>query len=159
MKVLWAPWRMVYLSSVDEEDTCLFCRVAQEPPSVDNLVLVRTDHALLMMNKFPYNTGHLMVAPLRHVAAYEDLQDHELLAMDHLTQEALKLLRRVFSPHAFNLGMNLGRIAGAGIDQHLHLHIVPRWQGDTNFMPVIADTKVIPEALEATYRRLREALS
>lgn len=158
MNVLWAPWRMVYLSRVDEEDGCLFCRVAQEPPGENNLVLVRTDHALLMMNKFPYNSGHLMVAPIRHVANYEDLQDHELLAMDHLTQRALTLLRKVFSPHAFNLGMNLGRIAGAGIDQHLHLHIVPRWQGDTNFMPVIADTKVIPEALVDTYRRLKDAL-
>ena len=159
MKVLWAPWRMVYLSSVDEEKACLFCRVAEQTPSPENLLLVKTDHALLMLNKFPYNSGHLMVAPLRHVARYEDLRDEELLAMDHLTQKALRVLREVFSPHAFNLGMNLGRIAGAGIDQHLHLHIVPRWQGDTNFMPVIADTKVIPEALEATYVRLKDALT
>ncbi len=158
MKVLWAPWRMVYLSRVDEEQECLFCRVAKEPPGPENLLLVKTDHALLMLNRFPYNSGHLMVAPLRHVARYEDLRDEELLALDHLTQKALRALQKAFAPHAFNLGMNLGRIAGAGIDQHLHLHIVPRWQGDTNFMPVIANTKVIPEALEATYARLKDAL-
>jgi len=159
MNVLWAPWRMVYLSQVDEEKACLFCRLREEMPSPENLLLLKTEHALLMLNKFPYNSGHLMVAPLRHVARYEDLRDEELLSMDHLTQKALQVLREVFSPHGFNLGMNLGRIAGAGIDQHLHLHIVPRWQGDTNFMPVIADTKVIPEALAATYMRLKGALT
>ncbi len=158
MKTLWAPWRMVYLRRVDEESGCLFCRIQEEPPGPDNLVVLRSERSLLMLNRYPYNSGHLMVAPHRHVADFETLTPEELLDMNRLVQRAIRALKRAFSPHAFNIGMNLGRIAGAGIDQHLHLHVVPRWQGDTNFMPVIADTKVIPEALEATYQRIREAI-
>lgn len=159
MKTLWAPWRMVYLQKIGTEDACLFCWVQEKAPGPETLVVTQTSHALLMLNRFPYNSGHVMVAPRRHVADFESLTSEELLDINHLIQRAIRALKEAFSPHGFNLGMNLGRIAGAGIDQHLHLHVVPRWQGDTNFMPVIADTKVIPEALEATYERIREALA
>jgi ATP adenylyltransferase len=150
-KPLWAPWRLEYVEQADESTRCIFC----EPE--ETLVLHRGPLAFALLNRFPYTSGHLMVAPLRHVGEYDALTDAEALEIHHLATAGLDALRAVYSPHGHNLGWNLGRIAGAGIVEHVHLHVVPRWSGDTNFMPVLADVRVIPEALEESARRLREA--
>jgi len=154
MERLWAPWRMEYIRS-EQPPGCLFCRVASENRDRENLVLTRGEHAFIMLNAFPYNNGHLMVAPYHHIADYELLPEEILADLSRLTQHGIRGLKQAFSPDGFNVGMNLGRVAGAGIADHLHIHIVPRWNGDTNFMPVIAETKVLPEALQSTYDKLR----
>ena len=157
---LWAPWRLQYVSSTrGKPEGCLFCLRAQEPCSAENMVLWRNEHALVMLNAFPYTNGHLMVAPVRHTADMNDLSDAELLAIAHLVRECINLLREAYRPDGFNIGVNLGRAAGAGIEDHTHWHIVPRWNGDTNFMPVLADVRVIPDSLENTYTKLRQLLS
>jgi ATP adenylyltransferase len=150
-KPLWAPWRLEYVESVDERPGCIFC----EPE--DELVLHRGERAFALLNRFPYAGGHLMVAPVRHVGDYRELDDGEALEIHRLAADALRTLTAVYRPDGHNLGWNLGRVAGAGIVEHVHLHVVPRWSGDTNFMPVLADVRVIPEALAESGRRLREA--
>ncbi|MCS6831732.1 MAG: HIT domain-containing protein [Armatimonadota bacterium] len=157
---LWAPWRMQYVSSAREQpEECLFCVRAQEPCSAENMVLMRGTHAFVMLNAFPYTNGHLMVAPVRHTADMDELCDEELLDIMRLVRESVNLLRDAYHPDGFNIGVNLGRAAGAGIVDHIHWHIVPRWNGDTNFMPVLADVRVIPDSLENTYTKLRQVLS
>jgi ATP adenylyltransferase len=150
-KPLWAPWRLEYVQQADEGRGCIFCTPDEE------LVLQRGETSFALLNRFPYASGHLMVAPLRHVGQYGELTDDEALEIHRLASAGLRALAAVYSPHGHNLGWNLGRVAGAGIVDHVHLHVVPRWGGDTNFMPVIADVKVIPEALAESARRLREA--
>jgi ATP adenylyltransferase len=150
-KPLWAPWRLEYVQQADAAEGCIFC--APE----DELVLHRGEVAFALLNGFPYASGHFMVAPARHVGDYAALTDEEALEIHRLATAGLKALGDLYSPHGYNLGWNLGRIAGAGIVDHVHLHVVPRWAGDTNFMPVLADVKVLPEALGETARRLREA--
>ncbi len=157
MQKLWAPWRMQYIYG-EPTPGCLFCRVAEERQDEKNLVLYRGEKSLIMLNAFPYNNGHLMVAPYRHTGNFEDLTPEEMLDLMKNTQLGIRILREALHPDAYNVGMNLGKTAGAGIADHLHQHIVPRWDGDTNFMPVIGDTKVLPDALESTYRKLKEAL-
>lgn len=137
---------------------CLFCRLRRAREDAENLVLMRDRLGFVVMNRFPYNSGHLMVAPNRHLANYEKLRAPELFAIDRLVQVSLAVLRLDMKPDGFNLGMNLGRVAGAGVAGHLHVHIVPRWLGDVNFMAVLAETKVINEHLAATYQRLRARL-
>jgi ATP adenylyltransferase len=148
-KQLWAPWRLEYVAQVDERTGCIFCEPEEE------LVIARGTHAFLLLNRFPYSSGHLMAAPLRHVGAYAELTDGEVLDLHRLAARAVAALATEYHPDGHNLGWNLGRAAGAGVVDHVHLHVVPRWVGDTNFMPVLADTKVIPEALAATAERLR----
>ena len=145
---------MQYIGALPEEG-CIFCAKPQERNDAENLVLYRSEHAFVMMNAFPYNNGHLLVAPYRHVADLKSLEDPELLDIMRLIKLCTEILSRAISPQGFNIGINLGQVAGAGIADHVHLHIVPRWSGDTNFMPVIADTKVLPEALAETYSKLR----
>ncbi|WP_297535620.1 HIT domain-containing protein [Thermococcus sp.] len=157
MKILWAPWRIEYIRS-PKHDGCIFCDFPRENRDKERLILYRGKHAFVIMNNYPYNPGHVMVAPYRHVANWEELTDEELLEIMKLTQLMIKAIKRAMNPDGFNLGVNLGRVAGAGIDSHVHLHIVPRWNGDTNFMPVIADTKVIPESLEEAYDELKKAI-
>jgi ATP adenylyltransferase len=156
---LWAPWRMAYImSTVNENDEgCVFCRILADPDDESNLILFRGRHAFVVMNLFPYNTGHLMVVPVRHVGDFAALSDEEHLELMSLVGRSQTALDRSLSPHGYNIGMNLGRASGAGIVGHLHYHIVPRWSGDSNFMPVIADTKVISESLTETWRRLKES--
>jgi ATP adenylyltransferase len=149
-KPLWAPWRLEYIQQADEQDGCIFCRSAE-------LVVVTGDHALVVLNKYPYASGHLMVAPRRHVGEFGELSDEEAMEIHRLASAGMGALAETYRPQGFNLGWNLGRIAGAGIIDHVHLHVVPRWAGDTNFMPVLADVKVMPEALEETRRRLTAA--
>jgi ATP adenylyltransferase len=150
-KPLWAPWRLEYIEQADETSGCIFC----EP---DDALLVHDGvAAIVLLNKFPYASGHLLVAPRRHVGEFGALTDDEALEVHRLGAAGADALTEAYSPHGFNLGWNLGRVAGAGIVDHVHLHVVPRWNGDTNFMPVLADTKVLPEALTATRDRLRAA--
>lgn len=157
---LWAPWRMQYVASAnDKPKGCLFCERAKEPCSADNLVLWRSEHSIVMLNAYPYTNGHLMVAPVHHTADMDDLTDAELLDVAHLVRECVALLREAFHPDGFNIGVNMGRAAGAGIEHHIHWHIVPRWNGDTNFMPVLADVRVIPDSLGSTYSKLHEILN
>ncbi len=146
---------MVYVASASTpEKGCLFCRLGRTREQAENLVLERTELGLVVMNRYPYNSGHLMVAPLRHVASPEKLTDEEGQELMHLVQRSLRVLRQEYKPDGFNLGANLGRAAGAGIARHMHIHIVPRWNGDTNFMPLLGETKVISEYLTESYRRL-----
>jgi ATP adenylyltransferase len=137
---------------------CILCAKAVEGRDRENLVLLRGGTMYVLMNLYPYNTGHLMVAPYRHIATPEELADHEQAEMMQLTSRCLKAIRNSMNPAGFNIGMNVGAVAGAGVETHVHMHIVPRWQGDTSFMPVLADTKTMPEALVATYDRLKKAL-
>ncbi len=157
MKTLWAPWRIEYIRS-PKHDGCIFCDFPKEDRDRERLILYRGEHSFIIMNNYPYNPGHVMIAPYRHVGKWEDLTDDELLEIMELSQLMIKALKKAMNPHGFNMGVNLGRVAGAGIDDHVHLHIVPRWNGDTNFMPVIADTKVIPESLEEAYDELKKAI-
>jgi ATP adenylyltransferase len=145
---------MAYIKKASQEKGCLFCRVSRSKGDKRNLLLFRGDSAFVVMNLFPYNPGHLMVAPFRHVARLEKLSDQEREELLGLAGRSIEILDRLAGPHGYNLGMNLGRVAGAGVLGHLHLHIVPRWDGDTNFMPLLGDAKVIPEALVATFEKL-----
>jgi ATP adenylyltransferase len=159
MDHLWAPWRMAYIGA-EPEPGCLFCRLLEDPSrDGENLVVWRPEGAIVVLNKFPYNSGHLMVAPVRHTGDLAGLEPAETADVMSAVQESVRLLRRAMSPGGLNVGANLGRAAGAGIPDHLHFHIVPRWDGDTNFMPVLAETKVIGEHLEATLAKLRQALA
>ena len=150
---------MAYIGG-EPEPGCLFCRVLADPSAdTANLVLWREPGALVMLNKFPYNSGHLLIAPVRHTGDFAELHPEEVADLTSALQRAVKLLQQVLTPDGFNLGMNLGKAAGAGIADHLHFHAVPRWNGDTNFMPVLGETKVINEHLEATAAKLRAALA
>ena len=156
LRQLWAPWRLEYIQSADEQDGCVFCFA----PGLDDdagLVIHRGEHAFVLLNRYPYASGHVMVAPYRHEGAFGGLRPDEALEIYELAATAVGVLQDVMAPQGFNLGWNLGRVAGAGIVDHVHQHVVPRWAGDTNFMPVLADVKVMPEALEATRRKLAEA--
>jgi ATP adenylyltransferase len=157
---LWAPWRLKYIESAGKTEGCIFVELPAmgEAHDAENLILYRSAHAYLMLNAFPYSNGHLMVVPFQHTDTLDTLTDPEMLDVMHLTRLGVALLQATFHPDGFNLGVNMGRVAGAGIADHLHWHIVPRWHGDTNFMPVLADVRVIPESLERVYERLRAAL-
>jgi ATP adenylyltransferase len=155
-KQLWAPWRLEYIKQADEQTGCVFCDAAAGDDE-ERLVVHRGEHAFVLLNKFPYSSGHLMVAPYRHVGGLAGLTDEEALEVHQLAVEGVAALGEVYGPEGHNLGWNLGRVAGAGVVDHIHLHVVPRWAGDTNFMPVLADVKVLPEHLIETRRRLVEA--
>jgi ATP adenylyltransferase len=169
---LWAPWRATYIASATKpakprarakakapKERCLFCDVAARRRDREDLVLVRRGRALLMLNRYPYNPGHLMVAGLRHVAAFGGLDAREREDLVELIAVAERALGAEYEPHGVNYGANVGRVAGAGFPGHLHVHLVPRWNGDTNFMPVVGETKVLPESLGQTWRRLRRRIA
>ena len=156
-KPLWAPWRLEYVQRADESDACVFCAAASGDDPDETLVVHRGEHAFVLLNKFPYASGHLMVAPLRHCGELAELSEDEALAVHRLGVAALTVLGETFAPDGYNLGWNIGRVAGAGVVDHVHLHVVPRWAGDTNFMPVLADVKVLPEHLLATRRKISAA--
>lgn len=161
MDRLWTPWRMPYLqgNEVDEcdemEKICVFCRKIDADDAAEH-VLARYEHVFVTLNLYPYNNGHLMVVPWRHVASPEDLPLEALVDLMVTTNRAMAVLREAYNPQAFNMGANIGAEAGAGIEGHFHLHVVPRWGGDTNYMTVVAGTRVIPEWIDDTYRQLRE---
>ncbi len=154
MERIFAPWRIRYIMSPKHEG-CIFCDFPKENRDEERLIVYRGEKCFVMMNNYPYNPGHVMVAPYRHVGSLEELDESEALEIIKLSQRAVKVIRETMDPDGFNIGINLGKVAGAGIEDHIHLHIVPRWNGDTNFMPVIADVKIIPEAVEETYKKLR----
>jgi ATP adenylyltransferase len=154
---LWAPWRLTFIEGEEKPQGCIFCVFPQEDRDRERLVLARSAHAFVILNKFPYNNGHLMVVPRRHVADFAELPEDEFDDLQRALRTSIGVVREVYGPDALNVGMNLGRAAGAGIADHLHWHVVPRWAGDVNFMPVLAETRVIPEHLDATWARLRPA--
>ena len=160
MERLWAPWRGEYVrsASVDEDQGCLFCEL-QKRDEEEAFIVARGERAFAVLNAYPYNSGHLMIAPNRHEGDPERLEDEESLELQRLLQRSLRALREAMSPDGFNIGMNLGRVAGAGVPDHLHWHVVPRWDGDTNFMPVAGGAKVLPESLDQTSAKLRPLLS
>lgn len=155
-KPLWAPWRLEYVTQADELPGCPLC--AEAAGEVDeSLVVHRGETAFALLNKFPYSSGHLLIAPFAHTGELGELGDATALEIHRLGLQGIEALRTTYAPAGFNLGWNLGRVAGAGIVDHVHLHVVPRWAGDTSFMPVLGDTKVLPEHLQATRERLRAA--
>ena len=159
MKRLWAPWRMEYIAG-EQKPGCLFCRVIADPADPDGeLAVWRPEGALVMLNKFPYNPGHTLVAPTSHVPGLENLDDEQTTLLMRALRKTIDVLRSTMNPEGFNVGANMGRAAGAGIPDHVHLHVVPRWNGDTSFMPVIDDVKIVNEALEKTAAKLREAFA
>jgi ATP adenylyltransferase len=155
---LWAPWRIEYIRG-PKPDECIFCAAAGSDDDEPHQVVQRGGSCLVMLNAFPYSSGHLMVAPHRHVASLEELDGDELGELTQLTLRALRALREVMAPDGFNLGVNLGAVAGAGFADHVHQHVVPRWEGDTNFMPVVGDTRVMPQALADTRAELAQAFA
>lgn len=156
MKQLWAPWRMSYIVSKKPKE-CFFCKASKERRDMENYVLYRGKKCFIMLNAFPYNNGHLMIAPYNHIEDIEKISNEEIVEIMNLLKLSIRLLNRTFKPHGFNIGFNLGKIAGAG-ERHIHMHVVPRWMGDTNFMPIIANTKVISDSLKHTYQELTKNL-
>ncbi len=155
MEHMFAPWRIEYIK-MEKMEGCIFCVLPKEREDEKNLILHRGSTGFVIMNNYPYNPGHVMVAPYRHVPSMEDLTDDEAMGIHELVRLSIKAIRNVMNPQGFNIGINMGRVAGAGIEDHMHVHIVPRWNGDTNFMPVIGDTKVIPQAIRDTYNELKK---
>ncbi len=153
MEFMWAPWRIEYILG-EKDAACIFCFKPKEDKDRENLILFRGERNLVMLNKYPYNPGHVMVAPYKHVSSLDVLDDEDLFEHIKLVNRCVEMMKKEMNPEGFNIGINLGKVAGAGIEEHIHTHIVPRWNGDTNFMPVFSDTRVVPEALEATYDKL-----
>ena len=158
MKILYAPWRMAYIRKFcrKEESGCFLCRAAREENDSENLVVYRGESCFVILNRYPYNNGHLMIAPYRHIGDLLDLSESESSEIMKLLKISIKALRGEYKPDGFNIGVNLGRAAGAGLEDHIHFHVVPRWIGDTNFMPILSETKVVPEALKESWERLRK---
>ncbi len=155
MEHLWAPWRIQYILA-PKETGCFFCRKSQEAADATNHLLLRDRTCFALLNTYPYNAGHLMVAPYKHTGDLDDLAETELADLMVMVRRCKRILARACKPDGFNVGINFGRVAGAGVEDHVHIHIVPRWNGDTNFMPVMGDTRVVPQALDSIYAALRE---
>lgn len=161
MRRIWSPWRLRYVSGWKKNQGCIFCTKAAAPPEQDreNYLLHRGEKGIIILNLYPYNNGHFMVAPYEHTPSLEDLDAATLAALMEMVNLGIAALRRIMKPEGFNIGVNIGAAAGAGVADHIHIHAVPRWTGDTNFMPVFSETKVIPELLDATYDKLKAALA
>lgn len=157
MQRLWAPWRVKYIRSNKKNKRCIFC--AAKKPGKRHYVIFKTRYSICMLNAFPYNSGHLMVSPLRHIGDIVHLKEVEAMDLFRSLQKARRLLDKVLKPQGYNIGINISKIAGSGIPGHLHLHIVPRWQGDTNFMPVLSELRVISQSLDALHKKLKYAQS
>ena len=153
MERIWAPWRIQYIQ-IEKPEGCILCEKPEQNKDALNYILYRGDKNFIILNSYPYNPGHLMVAPYRHVTSLEELTEEERHEHFEIVTRSIRVLRQVFNPGGFNIGINVGKAAGAGIEDHVHTHIVPRWQGDTNFMPVLSDIRVLPEALAETYKKL-----
>lgn len=156
--ILWAPWRMQYVTGA-KPTGCFLCKKHQDSNDAENYVVSRGVRCYVILNIFPYNPGHVMIVPYAHLPSVGDLDEETLAEMMILVSRCVKLLQKTMSPSGFNVGMNIGRVAGAGVAEHVHAHVVPRWEGDANFMPVVGSTKVLPEELRSTYERLRKAWS
>ncbi len=155
---IWAPWRLEYVkdASKDSEQECIFCAKPADGDDEANLIVHRGERCFVILNLFPYTNGHLMVAPFDHVGSITELPAETIAEMMELAQRAMRGLEQRYAPHGYNVGFNQGRVAGAGVEHHIHMHVVPRWGGDTNFMPVLADTRVMPQSLEQSYETLRD---
>jgi ATP adenylyltransferase len=155
---IWAPWRLAYVkdASKDEEQGCIFCLKPDSGDDAASLIVHRGERCFVMLNLFPYTNGHVMVAPFQHLARIQDLDPETIAEMMALTKRAMSAIDATYSPHGYNVGFNQGRVAGAGVEHHIHLHVVPRWGGDTNFMPVLGDTRVMNQSLADSYEALRE---
>jgi ATP adenylyltransferase len=154
MEHIWAPWRIEYIL-MEKPEGCVLCDKPRENKDVENRILYRGDKNFVIMNSYPYNPGHLLVSPYRHVSRLEDMTDEERNEHFEVVSRCVRVLREAYNPGGFNIGANMGKVAGAGIDDHYHSHVVPRWQGDTNYMTVLADVRVVPQALSETYRELK----
>jgi ATP adenylyltransferase len=158
-RILWAPWRAAFVLA-EKEEGCPLCKaLAAEKDTVENLIVHRGETCFVILNKFPYNSGHAMICPKRHISEIEQLTDEESNEVFHLTRQTVGVLRKVVHPHSFNLGMNLGEGSGAGIPEHVHMHVVPRWNGDTSFMMVLGKTKIVSVPLDPVYELIREAFA
>lgn len=157
MKYIWSPWRMKYILQHNRPTYCIFCKAGREEPSVENLVVAKGTYAFIILNRYPYTTGHLMAVPYAHQPTFEVLNPETRAEIFELATRATRMLRDVYQPEGFNLGANIGAIAGAGIAAHVHLHVVPRWGGDSNFMTSIGEVRVLPENLDGTYARMVES--
>ena len=157
MKNLWAPWRMEYILSDQKGGNCIFCPGSERGEDEERLILYVGSLTTVMMNRFPYNNGHLLVAPIQHVPGLDQLSDEESLDLLLMVRKSIDILRNTMNPEGFNVGLNLGQVAGAGMEEHMHFHIVPRWNGDTNYMTVFGEVRVIPEHIKETYKKLRNA--
>ena len=156
MKQLWSPWRMQYIENHIKEDGCVFCNAQAKTDGVENLIAFRGERAYVILNRYPYTGGHLMVIPFEHKPNLEELDPATRAEMMELTSHCTTVLKNIYKPQGFNVGVNIGEAAGAGVAGHVHIHIVPRWKGDTNFMSSVGGTRVLPEALEDTYKRVKE---
>jgi ATP adenylyltransferase len=154
MKVVWAPWRMEYVGSDQKNEGCIFCPGNDRTQDEKKLILYRSDWSIVLMNRFPYSNGHLLIAPLRHTSSFDSLSPDEKLDLLNMVERSASVLKDVMDPAGFNIGMNLGKVAGAGVEDHMHFHIVPRWSGDTNYMTVLGEVRIIPEHIQATYEKL-----
>lgn len=157
MDYLWSPWRMEYILSNKSGEGCIFCEGLKQVDGPENLIAYRGPHAFVMLNRFPYTSGHLMIVPYAHQPSLDQLDSEARLDIMDLSSRAIQVLNALYTPQGYNLGMNIGAAAGAGVTEHVHLHVVPRWVGDTNFMSSVSQTRVLPELLEETYRRVKEA--
>lgn len=154
MERLWAPWRMNYIKNFKKEKGCLFCRVFKSKADNKNLIILRSKYCFAMLNLYPYNNGHVMISPIKHVKSIESLNDKEASDLMATVKKIKVMLDQVLKPEGYNIGINIGRPAGAGFDKHLHIHIVPRWSGDSNFMPVLSGTKIISQSIKTLYKEL-----
>ncbi|MGM0441007.1 MAG: HIT family protein [Elusimicrobiota bacterium] len=152
--ILWAPWRYKYINDSEDMD-CIFCHKPKKDNDEKELIIYRGDKVFALLNKYPYNNGHIMVAPYKHTGNLEELTKKEYGEMTEVVKMYVGKIKETMNPHGFNVGMNIGKVAGAGFDQHLHMHIVPRWEGDTNFMPVVGEERVISESLNSVYNKLK----
>ncbi|NOY89057.1 MAG: HIT domain-containing protein [FCB group bacterium] len=157
-KIIWAPWRSKFVLA-EKEKGCIFCKRLKMKDSIKNLIVYRGEKVFVILNKFPYNSGHTLIVPNRHIGQIEKLSEQEATEFFYLTQKTVAIIKKVLKPNSLNLGMNLGRISGAGVPGHVHMHIVPRWRGDTNFMPVVGKTNVISVPLEPIYKALKSEFS
>jgi len=156
MDYLWSPWRMKYIEGNEKNNGCVFCNAQAKADGVENLIVDRGMFSYVILNRFPYTSGHLMVVPFEHIANLEELNAETRSEIMELTTRAMTILREIYRPQGFNMGANIGEAAGAGVVGHVHIHIVPRWNGDTNFMSALGDTRVLPETLEDTYKKVKE---
>jgi len=157
MNYLWSPWRMKYIMNHEPKADCIFCSALMQEDSPENLIIYRGRLSFVILNRFPYTSGHLMVVPIAHFTSIEDLPADTLTELMQLTSKSMQVLREIYNPQGFNIGANIGEAAGAGVASHVHFHIVPRWEGDTNFMTAVSQTRVLPETLEDTYSRILAA--
>ena len=157
MNHLWSPWRMTYIQDIDKEKHCIFCQAQESTDGVENLIIHRGTYTYIILNRYPYTTGHLMVVPFKHKPNFDDLSVETVSEMMTFISSCIKILTTDYNAQGFNIGANIGSAAGAGIPKHFHFHIVPRWKGDTNFLSSIGDTRLLPEALEDTYHRVKKS--